>query len=224
MARISLGRARPECTSCAIRRVSTAVLPDPAPARISSGPEPCRTASRWGSLSPSSRSDGRVLLGGNGHLRHLRSSIGMHWDASAMSELPDASAPSAPGSPRAPGPLSIDFDRLPTVAPGPPPTLDPERHFLEGTREDVAAYLLTLGHDQLRLRLVPDTAQAAGVFGLLHDRVGADGSLPSRRFLEPGGATGARRRRPGRRPRTGPRARARRPLRPSTARARRLPR
>ena len=35
---------------------STRVLPLPAPARISSGPSPCVTASRWGSLRPSSSS------------------------------------------------------------------------------------------------------------------------------------------------------------------------
>src|ERR687892_2134005 len=37
-----------------MRCVSTRVLPEPAPARISSGPSPCSTASRWGSFSPSS--------------------------------------------------------------------------------------------------------------------------------------------------------------------------
>ena len=46
MARISLGRACPVPTRWAIRWVSTRVLPEPAPARISSGPSPCRTASR----------------------------------------------------------------------------------------------------------------------------------------------------------------------------------
>jgi hypothetical protein len=40
--------------------------------------------------------------------------------------------------------VSIDLDRLDAIEPGPPPVLDPERHFLEGSREDVAAYLLTL--------------------------------------------------------------------------------
>jgi hypothetical protein len=41
--------------------------------------------------------------------------------------------------------VSIDLDRLDAIAPGPEPALDPERHYLEGTRADVAAYLLTLG-------------------------------------------------------------------------------
>jgi hypothetical protein len=40
--------------------------------------------------------------------------------------------------------VRIDLDRLGAIEPGPEPTLDPERHYLEGSREDVAAYLLTL--------------------------------------------------------------------------------
>src|SRR3954469_726036 len=40
--------------------------------------------------------------------------------------------------------VSIDLDRLGVIEPGPPPVLDPERHYLESSREDVAAYLLTL--------------------------------------------------------------------------------
>jgi hypothetical protein len=40
--------------------------------------------------------------------------------------------------------VSIDLDRLSSVEPAPPPVLDPERHYLEGSREDVAAYLLVL--------------------------------------------------------------------------------
>src|SRR4051794_1436730 len=39
-----------------MRWVSTRVLPEPAPARISSGPSPCTTASRWGGLRPASSS------------------------------------------------------------------------------------------------------------------------------------------------------------------------
>ncbi len=40
--------------------------------------------------------------------------------------------------------VTIDLDRLTTVEPGPAPELDAERHYLEGTDENVAAYLLTL--------------------------------------------------------------------------------
>jgi hypothetical protein len=40
--------------------------------------------------------------------------------------------------------VRIELDRLGDVVPGPPPALDPETHYLEGSRDDVAAYLLTL--------------------------------------------------------------------------------
>src|SRR3954468_24129681 len=55
MARISSARAWPVRSRYAMRCVSTRVLPDPAPARMSRGPSPCVTASRWGSFRPSSR-------------------------------------------------------------------------------------------------------------------------------------------------------------------------
>ena len=46
----------------ATRWVTTRVLPLPGPARISSGPSRCATASRWASVRPSSRwSKGRFL-------------------------------------------------------------------------------------------------------------------------------------------------------------------
>jgi hypothetical protein len=40
--------------------------------------------------------------------------------------------------------VEIDVDRLGDVEPGAPPALDPERHYLEGPPEEVAAYLLAL--------------------------------------------------------------------------------
>ena len=40
--------------------------------------------------------------------------------------------------------VQIETERLGAVEPGPPPSLDPKRHYLEGAPEDVAAYLLTL--------------------------------------------------------------------------------
>ena len=40
--------------------------------------------------------------------------------------------------------VRIDLDRVGAIEPGPAPVLDPERHYLEGSRADVAAYLLTL--------------------------------------------------------------------------------
>ena len=44
-ARTSSGRARLDEMRCAMRRVSTVVLPVPAPAMMSSGPSPWTTAS-----------------------------------------------------------------------------------------------------------------------------------------------------------------------------------
>ncbi len=40
--------------------------------------------------------------------------------------------------------VRIDLDAAQRVEPGPPPALDPDRHFLDGERDAVAAYLLTL--------------------------------------------------------------------------------
>jgi Potential Queuosine, Q, salvage protein family len=40
--------------------------------------------------------------------------------------------------------VGIDLDRVGSVELSPPPALDPASHYLEGSREDVAAYLLTL--------------------------------------------------------------------------------
>jgi Potential Queuosine, Q, salvage protein family len=40
--------------------------------------------------------------------------------------------------------VSIDVDRLSDVEPAPAPVLDPEPHFLEGSVEDVASYMLIL--------------------------------------------------------------------------------
>jgi hypothetical protein len=40
--------------------------------------------------------------------------------------------------------VQIDLERVGTVGRAPPPRLDPVRHYLEGSRPDVAAYMLTL--------------------------------------------------------------------------------
>src|SRR3954447_11308802 len=40
--------------------------------------------------------------------------------------------------------VSIELDALGRIEPGPPPELDRERHYLDGPREEVAAYMLTL--------------------------------------------------------------------------------
>ncbi|HEX2084313.1 MAG TPA: queuosine salvage family protein [Solirubrobacteraceae bacterium] len=67
--------------------------------------------------------------------------------------------------------VTIELDRAGDVPPGPAPELDPVRHFLEGTRDEVAAYLLTLTainfgsgwFPTLRKRVV-DGAPASGYF------------------------------------------------------------
>ena len=59
MARIPHGGASPVAMRWAMRRVSTRVLPDPAPAMISSGPPRCSTAARWGMVRSSSSAAGR---------------------------------------------------------------------------------------------------------------------------------------------------------------------
>jgi Queuosine salvage protein len=61
--------------------------------------------------------------------------------------------------------VRLDLDRLGTIEPGPPPQLDPERHYLEGSPADVAAYLLTL--DAINF--------GSGWFPTLRKRAGSSG-------------------------------------------------
>src|SRR5690606_1918042 len=61
IARIEPGWAPRAAMSQAMRRVSTRVLPDPAPATTSSGPPTWDTAVRWASLRPSRSSSERAL-------------------------------------------------------------------------------------------------------------------------------------------------------------------
>lgn len=61
--------------------------------------------------------------------------------------------------------VKIDLDRLDTVEPGPPPSLDPERHFLEGTRDEVCAYLLTLDSVNFGSGWFPTLAKRPGCSG-----------------------------------------------------------
>jgi hypothetical protein len=61
--------------------------------------------------------------------------------------------------------VSIDLDAAARIEPGPPPVLDPERHYLEGSREDVAMYVLTL--DAINF--------GSGWFPTLRKRPGASG-------------------------------------------------
>jgi len=61
--------------------------------------------------------------------------------------------------------VSIDLDAAGEIKPGLPPVLDPERHYLEGSREDVAMYILTL--DAINF--------GSGWFPTLRKRPGASG-------------------------------------------------
>jgi hypothetical protein len=61
--------------------------------------------------------------------------------------------------------VSIDLDAAGRIEPGPPPVLDPQRHYLEGSREDVAMYMLTI-----------DTVNfGSGWFPTLRKRPGSSG-------------------------------------------------
>jgi putative queuosine salvage protein len=77
--------------------------------------------------------------------------------------------------------VRIDLDRLSGIEPGPPPSLDPETHYLEGSAEDVAAYLLTLDAINFGSGWFPTLRKRAGRSGYftiawaLADRFRADG-------------------------------------------------
>ena len=77
--------------------------------------------------------------------------------------------------------VRIDLDRLGDVEPGPAPQLDPERHYLEGKRDDVAAYLLVLDAINFGSGWFPTLRKREGCSGYatvawaLADRWRADG-------------------------------------------------
>ena len=89
--------------------------------------------------------------------------------------------------------MEIDLDRLGEVEPGPEPALDPERHFLEGSREDVSTYLLTLDAINFGSGWFPTLRKRPGCSGYftvawaLADRFRRDGpwSPPELRRLTP---------------------------------------
>src|SRR3954451_5752597 len=138
MARISPARARSVWTSQAIRCVSTRVLPDPAPASTSSGPSGCVTASRCGGFNPASRSSTAAASGTEPRIRSAAEVMGLCDDVRE-----DCAAVAAQAHW-----VSIDEARLDAYAldgpPREPDPLDPERHYLEGSPDEVAAYMLIL--------------------------------------------------------------------------------
>jgi hypothetical protein len=61
--------------------------------------------------------------------------------------------------------VSIELDALDRIEPGPQPTLDPEAHYLEGSREDVTAYILTLDSINFGSGWFPTLIKRAGRSG-----------------------------------------------------------
>jgi Potential Queuosine, Q, salvage protein family len=61
--------------------------------------------------------------------------------------------------------VRIDLARLGGIDPGPEPVLDPARHYLEGTREGVAAYLLTLDAINFGSGWFPTLRKPSGLSG-----------------------------------------------------------
>jgi hypothetical protein len=78
--------------------------------------------------------------------------------------------------------VSIDLDALAHVEPGPPPALDPVRHYLEGSPAEVAAYFLALDTVNFGSGWFPTLRKRAGSSGYftvawaLADRLRAHGS------------------------------------------------
>ena len=81
--------------------------------------------------------------------------------------------------------VSIELDRLDTVEPGPPPVLDPERHYLDGSPADVTTYLLTLDAINFGSGWFPTLNKRPGSSGYytvawaLADRFRASGPYPN---------------------------------------------
>jgi hypothetical protein len=61
--------------------------------------------------------------------------------------------------------VAIDLDAVSSLDPGPPPALDPERHYLEGSPEDVADYLLVLDTINFGSGWFPTLRKRAGMSG-----------------------------------------------------------
>src|SRR3954453_5900709 len=185
IARISFGCAPPLRTRRATRCVRPPVLPDPAPARMSSGPSPCSTASRWGGFSPersdSTRSavsgDTRWILGAPPGLSPVRPFPPMPLtdDVRAHAERLAKTARS----------VRIDLDALTALDPGPEPEMDPVRHYLEGSEEYGASYVLILDTINFGSGWFPTLDKRAGSSGYftvswgLADRYRAHGAYTS---------------------------------------------
>src|SRR3954471_3499916 len=113
-----------------MRCVRTRVFPEPAPARIRSGPSPCSTASRWGSFSPwRSVSAAAMAIAGED-----RAMPGL------CDQVREYCARIAERAEHVRGALGA----ADALEPGPEPSLDPKRPYLDGSPDEVRTYLLTL--------------------------------------------------------------------------------
>jgi len=80
--------------------------------------------------------------------------------------------------------VSIDLERLGSIEPGPAPELDPQCHYLEGSPEQVAMYLLTLDAINFGSGWFPTLRKRSGCSGYhtvawaLADRFRSDGGWP----------------------------------------------
>jgi hypothetical protein len=63
--------------------------------------------------------------------------------------------------------VAIEEARLDRIEPGPEPSLDPEHHYLEGSQEDVAAYVMTLGAVNFGSGWFPTLRKRPGLSGYL---------------------------------------------------------
>jgi hypothetical protein len=81
--------------------------------------------------------------------------------------------------------VQIDLERVRTVGRAPPPQLDPVRHYLEGSRADVAAYMLTLDAINFGSGWFPTLRKRPGCSGYftvawsLADRWRSEGAWPA---------------------------------------------
>lgn len=81
--------------------------------------------------------------------------------------------------------VAIDLDRVGAIEPGPEPQLDPERHYLEGSADDVALFTLTLDAINFGSGWFPTLRKRPGCSGYytvawaLTDRFRAAGPWPT---------------------------------------------
>src|SRR4051794_31742490 len=128
-----------------MRWVSTRVLPEPAPARISRGPSPWVTASRWGGLSPASSSSILASCAASG-IADPRYRRGRSLPCRGVSSY-------APGLPEPPNPPLVDVV-LPTY--GPVPYLG-----------EALASALAQTYPAWRLTVVDNSPETGGAEGVL---------------------------------------------------------